>query len=325
MLRRTFIIGGVAAALLAAQAPLHAQSGNAQPLLIVVPYGPSGLPDSLARIMGQKITENTGRPVIVENKAGASGIIGAQYFMGRAAADGNTVFLIDDNTYAINPAVYPDLPYKPAVDFTPVTQAIEGPMYLVANTGANIDSVQSLISQAKAKPKAINYGSPGNATIHHLGMEQIALMSGIEMVHIPYKGVAQSTPGLLSGDVSVMFVSLSSVAPHVQAGKLRLLAVGSTERSPLTPDIPTVSESGLPGVKVASNMGFAVRAGTPPDVVQRLNEEMVKALKSPDVTEKIEKLGVRVVANTSEEFSQQIKHDQDLFSRLVKQTGLKVN
>lgn len=325
MLRRTVILGSLAAALVAGHVQGHAQSFSAQPLHIIVPYGPSGLVDILARLIGQKITENTGRVVIVENKAGASGIIGVQSFLTRSAPDGNTLLLLDDNIYAINPAVYRDLPYDAAADFAPVTQAIEGPMYLMANAAASIASVQDLVEQAKARPTAINYGSPGNATIHHLGMEQLSLVSDIELMHVPYKGVAQATPGLLSGDVSVMFAALTSVASQVEAGRVKLLAVGSTERSAATPDVPTLAQAGVPGVKVAANIGFAARSGTPPEVIARLNEEMVKALESPEVIEKVQAFGVRVVANSSDEFAEQIRQDQASFKQLVEKAKLQVN
>jgi tripartite-type tricarboxylate transporter receptor subunit TctC len=324
MVRRTMVLAAFAAAVIG-HPGAHAQATAQKPVYIVVPYGPGGLPDGLARVVGQKLAENTGQQVIIENKPGASGIIGAQYFLSKAAPDGHTLFLHDNNTYAINAAIYPNLAYNPLRDFAAVTQAIQGPMYLVVNPGAGVDSVQDLVAQAKANPGRINYGSPGNATLHHLGMEQLALMSGVKMTHIPYKGVAQATPGLLAGDVTAMFASLTSVAPHAKAGKLKILAVGSTQRSSLTPDIPTVAESGFPGFEVAANMGFATHASVPRPVVDRLNAELVKVLKLPEVAAKLEGFGVKAVGSTPDQFAATITQDTASYTRLVQQTNLKVD
>jgi tripartite-type tricarboxylate transporter receptor subunit TctC len=328
MVRRTTILAVIAAAVLAVVGPpgarAQSQPPSQKPLYIVVPYGPGGLPDGLARVVGQKLSENTGQQVIIENKPGASGIIGAQYFLSKPA-DGNTLFVLDNNTYAINAAIYPNLVYKPARDFAAVTLAIQGPMYLVTNSSSGVNSVQDLVTLAKNDPGRINYGSPGNATLHHLGMEQLALMSGVKMTHIPYKGVAQATPGLLAGDVTAMFASLTSVAPHAKAGKLKILAVGSTQRSSLTPDIPTVAESGFPGFEVAANMGFATHASVPRPVVDRLNAELVKVLKLPEVAAKLEGFGVKAVGSTPDQFAATITQDTASYTRLVQQTNLKVD
>jgi tripartite-type tricarboxylate transporter receptor subunit TctC len=302
--------------------PALAQSFPSKPLKLIVPYGPTGLPDALARLTAQKTAEGLGQPIVIENKAGASGIIGAQQ-AAKSPADGYTLFLTDNNMYAINPAVYPDLPYNPTRDFTPITQAIQGHMFLVANADIGAGSLKDLIAQARAKP-GMMYGSPGNATLHHLGMEQLKLVAEVQMTHVPYKGVAQATPALLAGDVAVMFAALASVVSHAKAGKLRILAVGSSQRSALMPDVPTVAEAGYPGFEVGTSMGFAAPAGTPRPAIERLNAEMVKALKSAEVQAKMPALGVEVVANTPEQFAEQIRRDQEHYSRLVKRIGLKV-
>ena len=304
-------------------AAAFAQSYPSRPIRLVVPYGPVGLPDALARVVGQKVSETLGEQVVIDNKPGASGIIGAQV-AAKAAPDGYTLFQTDNNLYAINPAVYPKLPYNPSRDFTPVTQAVRGHMFLVANPALGVNSVQELIALANARP-GIMYGSFGNATLHHLGMEQLKLMAKVDLTHVPYKGAAQATPALLSGDVSVMFASLTSVAPLAKAGKLRILAVGSGQRSSIMPEVPTVAEAGFPGFEVGTSMGFAAPAGTPRPIIERLNAEFVKALKSPEVQAKMPALGVEVVANSPEQFAEQIRKDQEHYSRLVRQIGLKVD
>lgn len=325
MIRTAITLAAMAIALVLGQDATSAQGFPQRTIHIVVPYGPGGLPDLLARVVGQKMTENTGHQVVVDNKSGGSGIIGARYFLSRAEADGHTIFLIDNNTDAINAAVYPNLPYNPSTDFASVAQAVQGYMYLVANPSAGINSVGELIASAKAKPGGINYGSPGIATLHHLGMEQLAMMAGVKLTHVPFRGVAQATPGLLRGDVAVMFASLASVSSSVEAGTLRLLAVGSARQSALTPEVPTVAGEGYPGFTVATNMGFAVRADTPRTIIKQLNAELVTALKSPDVISRIEALGVGVLTGTPEEFAAELARDREVYSRLARDIDLKLN
>jgi tripartite-type tricarboxylate transporter receptor subunit TctC len=311
----------VAAFLVAVPAASHAQSFPSKPIRLVVPYGPAGLPDALARLTGQKLSESLGQQVIIDNKAGASGIIGAQ-FAAKAEPDGHTLFLYDNNIYAINPAVYPKLPYE-SRDFIPVTQAVRGHMYLVANPSLAANSVEELIAHARSHP-GMPYGSPGNATIHHLAMEQLKNLAGVDLTHVPYKGTAQSIPGLLSGDVTVMFAALTAVAPLAKSGRLKILAAGSPERSASLPAIPTVAEAGFPGFLVESNMGYAVPAGTPRAIVARLSAEIARAVRAPDVEAKMPALGVEVVATTPEQFAEQVRKDQEYYVKLVRQTNFKI-
>ena len=311
----------VAGAVLILPAVAPAQSFPWRPIRIILPYGPTGLPDALARTIAEGVSARIGQAVVVENKPGASGIIAAQA-AARVEADGHTLLLVDNNIYGINPAVFKELPYDPLKDFTPITQAISGPMYLVAHGGLGVKSVQELIALAKARP-GMNYGSPGNATLHHLGMEQLAVKAGIKLTHIPYKGVVQAVPALLTGDIACMFTSLGSVSAHVKAGKLALLAVGSAERSKLTPEIPSVAET-VPGFEVSTTMGFAAPAGTPHAVIERLHREFVAALKTDAVASRISQLGVEIVANTPAQFDAQIRKDQAHYLAIVRATGLKV-
>lgn len=317
-------LGSLAVAAFAAMLPAAspAQSFPSKPLRLVVPYGPVGLPDALARLTSQKLAESLGQQVVVDNKAGASGIIGAQ-FAAKADPDGHTLFLYDNNIYAINPAVYQKLPYD-SRDFIPVSQSIRAHMFLVANPGIGVGTVQELVAYAKARP-GLTYGSPGNATIHHLAMEQLKKIAGLDMTHVPYKGTAQSIPGILAGDVQVMFVALTGAAPLAKSGKLRLLAAGSPERSALAPTVPTVAEGGFPGFQVESNMGYAVPAGTPRAVVARLSAELVKAFRSADVEAKMPAIGVEVVANSAEQFAEQVKKDQEYYVKLVRETNFKID
>jgi tripartite-type tricarboxylate transporter receptor subunit TctC len=320
--RRAWLKLAASAAALSLPGAAFAQGFPSRPIRIVLPYGPTGLPDALARTIADGVSGRIGQSVIVENKPGASGIIAAQ-IAAKADADGHTLLLIDNNIYGINPAVFAQLPYDPLRDFAPITQAISGPMFLVANAALGVKSVQDLVAFAKAHP-GMNYGSPGNATLHHLGMEQLALNAHIRLTHIPYKGVVQAVPALLTGDISSMFTAIVSVMPHVKAGKLVVLAVGGAERSKLMPEIPTVAEAGYPGFEVSTTMGFAAPAATPRPVIERLNKEFVAALKSESVAAKISQLGMEIVANTPEQFDAQIRKDQAHYLRIVRATNLKV-
>lgn len=301
----------------------YAQDFPSRPIRIVLPYGSIGLPDILTRLVASKVSESIGQSVVVDNKPGAGGIIAYQQVM-KAPADGYAMLLISDADYAITPALHAKLPYDPRRDISPVTQAIRGTYILVANASLGVSSVQELIAVAKAKP-GLNYGSPGSGQTHHLAMAQFALMADLNLTHIPYKGVAQATPALLSGDVSIMFVTLPSISSFVKDGKVRILAAGSAQRSPLMPDVPTVAESGLPGFEVGISMGYAVPAGTPRHVIDLLNAEFVKALKTTEAQSKLSGLGMEVVASTPEQFAERIRRDQDHYKRLVTQIGLKVD
>lgn len=301
-----------------------AQSFPSKPIRIIVPYAPSGILDVLARMVATNMSETIGQQVIVENKPGAGGIIAAQY-VAKAPADGHTIFFVGNSDYAITPALYSKLPYDPARDFSPVTQAYRGYMSLVANAGLGAKSVKDLIAQAKMRPGGINYGSPGNGTMHHLGMEQFKRSAKVDLMHIPYKGVTQATPALVVGDISVMFVTLASVASYIRSGQLNVLAVASPQRSATRPDLPTVAESGLPGFVMESNVGFVVPAATPRPIVDRLNAEIGKALKMPNMKSKLLDLDVELVAGTPEQFGEQIRKDQEFYPRLVRDIGLKLD
>ncbi|MFN0299542.1 MAG: Bug family tripartite tricarboxylate transporter substrate binding protein [Burkholderiales bacterium] len=300
-----------------------AQTFPSKPIKLVVPYLTGGLPDVLARLVAQKMSDTLGQQVIVENKPGASGILAAES-VARAEPDGHTLFVGDIGHYALNPFIHAKLPYDPNRDLLPVTQAVHGPLFLVVNPALNVQSVQELIAAAKARP-GINYGSPGNASVHQLAGAQLGLMAGVTLTHIPYKSNVQAIPGLLTNDVSMMFVALPSVLPHVKAGKLRIIASGTAQRSPLMPDAPTVAESGFPGFLAVTTVGFFAPGGTPAGLITRLNAETVRALRSPEVESKVPSLGANIVAGTAEQFAEQIRADQALYKRLVKEVGVKID
>ncbi len=226
---------------------LLAQAFSVKPVRIIVPYAPNGLPDVLARVVAQAMALELGQQLVIDNKAGGSTIIGAEA-AARSAPDGYTLFLMDNNSSSITPAVMAKIPYDPVRDFAPITQAVRGPFFLIANTALGAGSVQELIALARKRPGEINYASPGNATVHHITMEQLKLMAKIDLVHVPYKGVIQVTPALLSNEVSVMFNTLPSMIEHVKAGKLRILAVlRDGGRAPV--DLRTEGKAGCQGAR----------------------------------------------------------------------------
>ncbi|MFN0301007.1 MAG: Bug family tripartite tricarboxylate transporter substrate binding protein [Burkholderiales bacterium] len=297
-----------------------AQTGR--PLRLVVPYGSGGAPDVVSRTLAQRLGETAGWQVIVENRPGAGGVVAAEAVM-KSPADGLTVFIADTGHYAISPALIPKLPYDPLRDFVPVSHIASTPLVFAANIALPASTMAELITLAKAKP--VNYGSSGNGSPHHLGMEMLKLIAKIDMVHIPYKGVAQSVPALLAGDVSVILVGVPSIQPHVRAGKAKLLAVSSVARSSLVPDLPTAAESGAPDFDLTVTIGMLAPAGTPRDAVMRLHDEVAKVLKEPEIVRKLAGLGIVAIGDSPETLASIIRIEQDKFARLVKASGAKVD
>lgn len=290
-------------------------------LRLVVPYGAGGAPDVMSRTLAAKLSERAGHPVIVDNRPGASGIIAAQAVM-QAAPDGQTLFVADTGHFAINVSLQPKLPYDPLKDFVPVIEAISSPLFLAVNASLPVHSVKDLLALAKSKPDGLQYGSSGNGSVHHLGMAQIKALSGANLTHVPYKGVAQSVPAVLAGDVAAAFFGLPSILPHVKSGKARL--IGVTERTTLMPEVVPVAEQ-LPGFNVRVTVGFLAPAGTPPDVVERLNGEIAAVLGMPDVEERLRGLGIDKVAGTPAQFRQTIRSDIERYAKIVKETGAKAD
>ncbi len=320
---KCFAFAALVCGLLSIASECAAQDFPSRPIRFVVPYGAGGAPDVMARVIGQRLGENVGQPGVVDNRPGANGIIAAEIVM-KAPADGYTLFIADTGHVAINPSLYPTLPYDPLRDFAPVINAISTPIFLAANAALPIRSVRELIDYAKAHP-GLNYGSPGSGTPHHLGMEQFKLLAQVNMTNIPYKGVAQSVPALMVGDVAVTFAALPSLAPHVKAGKVRLIAVGSANRTPLMPDLPTIAEAGLPGFVIKAEVGFLAPAGTPRDVIAKLNSEIAKVLAAPDVVQRLSALGIDTIGGTPQQYAESIRADMQSYAKLVKDARQRVD
>jgi len=308
--------------LLAFAATANAQSYPSKPIRYIVPFPPGGFNDTLARIIGAELPKALGQQVIVDNRPGGNTIIGTE-LAAKSPPDGYTLY-----GAALPFSVIQSL-YKTSFDvtrdFAPITLAGVTPNLLVANPGVPFNDVKGLLAYARANPGKLNYASTGNGTSNHLSFELFKAMTKTNVVHVAYKGSAPAVTDLIAGQVQVMFDNTPNVLPHVRAGKLKGLAVSSRARSPFAPDMPTVDEAGVPGYDVTVWFGILTVAGTPPDIVKRLNTEMVRILKSAEVKERITKSGVEVVAGTPEHFSGFLKSEVARWAKVINEAGIKAD
>jgi tripartite-type tricarboxylate transporter receptor subunit TctC len=300
----------------------HSQTYPSKPIRWIVPFPPGGSTDILARVVGQKLTEAWGQPVVIENRGGAGGTLGAAE-AAKAAPDGYTL-LMGAIHHTIATSVYPKLPYDFIKDFAPITVVANVPNVLVVNPSVPANNAKELIAYAKANPGKLSYGSAGTGTAHHLIGEQFNLLAGVDIVHVPYKGSAPAIADLMGGQVQVMYDTIASALPHIKAGKLRALAVAPGKRSAALPDIPTLSEAALPGFDVTTWFGALAPAKTPPEFVAKLNKEMVDILKMPDVAKRLADVGAEPVGNTPEQMTAQIRRETEEFGKIVKQAKITV-
>jgi len=307
----------------ATSGPATAQAFPSKPIKIVVPYTPGGPTDIPARLVGQKLSEILGQPVIIENKPGAGGNIGADA-VAKASADGYTLLLVTTG-HAINPALYPKLAYDLTKDLVPVSQLTSSPMVVTVNPGLGVNSIKDLIALAKAKPGTLNFGSAGNGSSTHLAPELFSMMAGIKMNHIPYKGSAPALADVMAGNSQVAFDFMTSAMPFVRSGKLKGLATTGATRSPAAQDLPTVAEAGVPGFEVVGWNGVMAPAGTPPDVIAKLNAAIKQALATPEVSERLTGLGANVVWNTPADFGAFVKAEVAKWDKVVKASGAKID
>jgi tripartite-type tricarboxylate transporter receptor subunit TctC len=300
--------------------PAGAQTYPNQPVRIVVPFAAGGAVDSVARIVGQKMSDSLGQPVVIDNKPGAGGNLAADT-VARAAPDGYTV-LLTTNGHAISPSFYRTLPFDVMKDFIPVTQLIESPLLLVASNKLPVNSLQDLIKLAKDKPGGLNYGSTGVGNPLHLSMEMLKHATGINVAMIPYKGDAPLNTALISGEVDLAIVPIATGRANVDSKTIKGLAVTTASRSKALPDLPTVAEQGVAGFDTGSWQGFFVPANTPRDVVQRLYQETKKALDSPEVRERLKGFVADPVASTPEAFAKKFKDDVAKYAKIVKDANI---
>lgn len=295
-----------------------------KPIRLVVGFAPGGFTDVLARVIGQKLTERLGQSVIVENKPGAAGTLGAD-LVAKAKPDGYTLLLGHSNSNSVAPALYPKLPYDVVKDFTPIIRVATTPLLLTVNPNVAARDVKSFVALAKSNPGGLRFASSGGGSAQHLAAARFQLATGTQMTHIPYKGSGQAIVDLLSGQVELNFESPPNVMSHAKAGKLRLLAITSAKRSPLLPDVPTLAEAGVPNAEMLQWFAVLGPAKMPAEITRKLNAEIAAILKMPDVVEKIASQGGEIIGGTPEEFAAFLPADSAGWGRLVKEANVKVD
>jgi tripartite-type tricarboxylate transporter receptor subunit TctC len=298
-----------------------AQDYPSRPVRIVVPFSPGGATDVLARLVGQKLSERSGQPVLIENRAGAGGNIGADQ-VAKSAPDGYTL-LLGGVPHAISASLYSKLPYDLARDLAAVAEVASFPSAIVLHPSLPAQSVKELIALARARPGRLSFGSAGNGSPNHLALELFQTMASVSMVHVPYKGSGQLVGDLLAGQVQLASMGLPVSIPHVQSGKLRAIAVTGTARSSLLPDVPTVSEAGLPGFEVTSWYGVFAPAGLPADIVVKLNTEIGSAVTTPEVKERLAALGAEPSLKAPDQFGRYVREQITKWAKVVKDSGAK--
>ncbi len=310
--------------LLATTSLAHAQAWPNKPIKYIVNFAPGGTTDILARMLGPKLSEALGQPVVVENKPGQAGSVGAAE-VARAAPDGYTIGAGTISSHAINVSLYSKLPYDVLKDFAPITLLATLPNMLVIHPSIPANNVQELIVFLKANPNKHSFGSAGNGTSQHMSGELFKTMTGVQMQHIPYKGSGPMIPDLLGGTLSMSFENLTTAYPPAKQGKLKALAVTSAKRSFLAPEVPTLAESGLPGYDISSWQALFAPGGTPKPIVDRFYAETVKALKAPDVVKRLQDLGLDAGGITPEEMTAKLREDIPRLGKIVRDSGAKVD
>jgi tripartite-type tricarboxylate transporter receptor subunit TctC len=316
--------GGLLFALCAIGGLAHAQNYPNKSIRLIVPFPPGGPADILSRAIGQKLTDSWSQQVVVDNRAGAGGAIGSE-LAAKAAPDGYTLLMGFVGTHAINPSLYSKLPYDNVKSFEPVSLVATATIILVLHPSLPAKSVKELIALAKSKPGELTFGSPGNGTPQHLAGELFSTMAGVKMTHVPFKGAVPAISDLLGGRISLVFSSAPPALPHVATGKLRALAVTSGKRSSVAPDLPTVAESGLPAFEVINWYGVLVPARTPKAVVDKLNAEIAKIMKMPDVKERLSSVGIETFSSTPAQFAAFIKDETAKWAKVVKFSGARLD
>lgn len=326
MRRRTLLTAAIASPLTALAPSAFSQSTYPnKPVRIVVPFAPGGTTDLLARAVAAELTRALGQQVLVDNRPGAGGNIGAEV-VAKSAPDGHTLLMGTVGTHGINASLYNKLPYDPIKDFSPITVVATVPNVLVVHPALPAKNVPELIALAKAKPGRLNYASSGNGTSIHLAAELFKSMTGTFITHIPYRGSGPALTDLVAGQADLMFDNLPSALPHIRSGRLRALAVTSAAPSGVLPGVPTIAEAAaLPKYEASSWFGLLAPAGTPKDVISRLHAEVAKALNSPDVKQRLQSQGADPIGNTPEQFSAWIQQETNKWAGVVKVSGAKVD
>ncbi len=311
-------------ALLLCPSPVLAQAYPGKPVRIVVPYSAGGGTDIVARAVGQRLADAWGQPVIVDNRAGASGMIGAEA-VARAPADGTMLLMATPPEVAVNHHLFSKVGYNPERDFAPITLVAVTPLVIAAYPGVPARNIQELVALAKAKPGTLGFATPGTGSTQHLSGEMLMAAAGIQLVHIPYKGAGQSIPDVIGGQVPLGIYGLLTISQHAKAGRMRVLAVTTLKRSSAAPELPTLAESGFPGFDTSLWFGLLAPAATPKDIIGKIHSDTVRALKLPDVQERIASQGADIVGSSPDEFAAFIAAESAKYARIIKRAGVKLD
>jgi len=311
------------AILLLAAGAAPAQDYPNKPIRVIVPYAAGGLPDTITRLIQAKMGDSLGQQLVVENRGGAGGISGTEA-VAKAAPDGYTLLVADVGQVAINPHIFSKLPYEQK-DLTGVSLIAFSALFLTLHQSVPANNFKELVAYIKANPGKVNYGSSGIGSIHHLSMEAMKTALGLDMVHVPYKGMGQAVPALLGGQVAMVPSALPAVEAHVKAGTVKLVAISTAKRSPLAPEVPTIAESGAPGYDFAPEIGLLAPAGTPPAIVEKLRAVLVEAIASPNVQRRLRDEGANPESSTPAELGGFIRAEIDQWGKAVQVSGAKVD
>jgi tripartite-type tricarboxylate transporter receptor subunit TctC len=299
-----------------------AQDYPNRPIRVIVPFAPGGATDIPARLLAPKLSEALGQPVVVENRPGAGGIIGIDV-AAKATPDGYTLLVATNGELVMNPSIYPKLPYNPFTDLTPISIMIESPLVLLAAANSPFNSQADIIAAAKAKPGAVTYATAGTGSTSHVLTEMLALQAGVKLLHVPYKGGAPASAAMASGEVAMALLNLGSAVSFIKSGRAKPFAITSATRHPDFPSLPTVSEAGVPGFADGIWVGMAAPTGVPKSIIERVSAEIAKALRAPDVRERLAQLGVQPVGTTPDEAAARIKREVPRFSAAIKQANIR--
>ena len=305
-------------------APAYGQTFPSKPLRLICPFPPAGAVDIASRAIANELHKILGQPVTVENRPGAGGNLGGEA-AAKSAADGYTLFMTTSGIQAINPALYAKMNFDPNRDFAPVAPLVSLNNVLVLHPSVHASSVREIISIAKANPGRITYASSGNGTSIHMSGELFKSMTGIDILHVPYKGSGPAVTDLIGGQVNMMFDNIPSSLPHIKAGKLKALATTGAKRDPTLPDLPTIAEAGVPGYESGVWFGLSVPAGTPKDIIARLNADTIRAARTPEFAKRMVDLGYLVIPGTADQMADMIKAEIVRWTPVVKASGAKVD
>jgi tripartite-type tricarboxylate transporter receptor subunit TctC len=314
----------VSTALVAGAAFAQAAGYPNHPVTLIVPYAPGGLPDTVARVVGQKLGDKWGQAVVIENKPGGNGVVAAQALLAKPA-DGYTLLVTDATMFSVNPFIYAKLPYDPQKDFTFISFTARAPLFLAVHPSLPVSNFTEFVALVKSKPGQFSYGSSGIGSIHHLTTESIKAALGLDILHVPYKGTGQSVPAVVSGQVSAVFSAFPSLAGFAKEGKLKLIAVNSEKRSSLAPDVATIAETHIPGFDFAPTIGFSGPAGMPAAITEKIGADVAEVLKDPAMAERMHVLGIDPVGGGPQAYAAQIAADRARMEVAVKVAGAKAD